>query len=148
MLPWETCHLDGCTWSPKLQGGGRSLETCPGLTSTTRTRQVEDRNFVGSAGGKSRQTRRDNEWFQQNRTEVDEVEGLEELSFIPSAVIDSAGWRRTPQDQVHCATKKSATDDGKPHTILVEDGGKLLQRWTSVQNGKRIRGNQRQMEGL
>ena len=36
---------------------------------------------------------------QQNDMEVDRDEGMKELSFIPSAVSDSAGWRELSGSQ-------------------------------------------------
>ena len=67
---------------------------------------------------------------QQNGMEVDEEEGMEDLTFVPSAVSDWAGWHEPLRVKYMCDQKCNkegfkfydiaailVEDDGKPHTI-------------------------------
>ena len=60
---------------------------------------------------------------QQNGTEVDRDEGMEELSFVPSAVSDTAGWHERDKKCTKEGLKFSDTtpilveDERRPHAI-------------------------------
>ena len=62
---------------------------------------------------------------QDNDMDLGKDEGMEELSFIPSVVIDSAGWHELIANT--CAIKSAKKEGFKLHgiaAILVEDDGK------------------------
>ena len=64
---------------------------------------------------------------QQNDMEVARDEGMEELSFVPSAVSDTAGWhkarfmcdKRCKREgfKFYDITPFSVEDEGRPHTV-------------------------------
>ena len=129
--PLELGSTGGRHPKPKALEVKASTWESSGLASTRKAHLGNKvrRRRVRQWYGKSRHTQ-EYESFQQNDMEVDKEEGMEELTFVPSAVSDSAGWHEPLRVKYMCDQKCNkegfkfydiaailVEDDGKPHTI-------------------------------